>query len=432
MEILVAVLAELLLALVLSSALLLAGGLLLGVYGLLAALFWSARRRRGGRARPWMRWSRGTALALLVGVIVALTLLQTVLLAPALRQLCAGLEQQSGLELRFKSVDAAVLRGQLTLRELELTRRGDDGAEAVALTIAEAELDLDLLSLVPMPGQQPKTRALERVAITGIKGQLTQAGDRERGRERPDEDRRPPFVIRSLELRDVALELRADDKARTLAIPRLTVQPLRSDHVIYDLLFHADGKGSLGLVAFQVERAAAETRWTFRDLPMERLRERFAELAIGLSGGTVDVTLAAREQPTPQLELGVTLQGLQVSATEDAGRGKRAAAALLSLAMRARGPTQFSFTIDIDPARYEQASTLAETGLRDDIVLGFKNALGSLAGSSLERGLNKDPPGALRRRAGEFVKDRAKDAIKRRLEGRRDEGSANAPPARRP
>ncbi len=440
MELLVAVLAELLLALVLSSALLVAGGLLLGVFGLLAAV--AGRRREGAPARPWLRRSRGAALALLLSVMVALALLQTVLLAPVLRQLCARLQDRSGLELRFQSVDASVLRGRMKLREIELTRRDSAGAEAVALRVAELDLDLDLLSL--LPGVSSGPRALERVIITGLKGQITQpAGGGDTNKPTPDKAKadRPSFVIRSLELQDASLELRTTAGARTLAVPTVTVRPLRSDHLIYDLLFHADGEGSLGLIAFQVERAADETRWTLRDLPMQRVRERFSELAIGLSGGTVDVSLAARERPTPQLEFGVALRGLQVRAQENAGRGTRAAAALVSLAMRTRETQQLSFTVDIDPTRYEQASTLAETGLRDDIIVGFKNALRSMIEGGLEKRLEKrlekkDPPGLLRRRAGEFVKDqvkdRAKDAVKRRLETRRDdrEGPAKAP--RRP
>ncbi|MCA9713989.1 MAG: hypothetical protein KC468_04755, partial [Myxococcales bacterium] len=392
MELLVSVLAELLLALVLTIALLLIAGALLGVSGLLSAWMWSARRRAGGPPpkRAWALRLGRAALLSLGGVILALVLLQTVLLAPVIRHLAARLEARAGLQLRVATVDAALLRGRVTLGGLELAR-ARPGQPAVELRVDQVTLDVDLLSLL---GDGP--RVLERVHILGLKGQITTPAG-----ERPPEPTRPRarLLIRALTVEDLALTLRdAGARERALTLTRLRVAPLRGDHLIYDILMHAEGSGALGPVALSITRDADETRWAFGGLELDALRPGFRELTMDLSGGTIEAAVVAREAPAPELELGLALRGLRVTAAGDATRRRKIAAALLSTALRARDPLHVSFTVALDPARFEGAMTLAETGLRDDVALGLARALTRLATGARE--------GGLRERATRAVGDR--------------------------
>ncbi len=369
MEALIVVVAELAAVFVIAAlvvAVLVSAGALAG---LLTATLGRRPARQGiGRLR------RLLILAFAIAALLLLAL-QTVALRPLLNWGLGGLAASRGYAVSVADAELSLLRGGLVVRGLRLTK-----GEGVALRVRRIELDLEWPSLLS------DRLELQHLEVEGVLGRFAPThaeAAAERRTRASAAQRQRRFVADTLALRDLDLVVAsdADPLGHHLRIERLEVAPLRSDHLLYDLILRSQGLLKLDDLTIRADHATDEIRWRVVGIPSTLVSHRLGPAFAGLREGTLDVDLGAPWTPEAgaadetSLTLGLSLHGTRLDPPADPTARQRLAATALNLALRARDPLEIELRLPIRAQDFVGALTLADAGLERAVTRSLVDAV---------------------------------------------------------
>jgi len=312
---------------------------------------------------------------LIVSVVAAglsLLALQTFALRPALEWGLAKLATTHGYRVSLGDAQLSLLRGGLQLDDLEV-QRGD----AIAVTVSRVDLDLEWPSLLSDRTQ------LEHLEIRGVLGRY--APPETKPKERAPRPPRRPFDVQRLELDDLNLVIASDAEplGHHLRVDTLEIAPLRSDHLIYDLLLASQGQLRIDGHIARIVRTTTETRWSLTELPIAMIGHRLGPPFTALREGAVDLELTldtAGEPPhahaqEANLSVHLELHGARLEIPKDLSVRLRLAAVALNTALRLRDRVDVDLRLPIRAEDFRDALNLADTGLQSALTRGLVDAL---------------------------------------------------------
>jgi len=364
MEALIVVVAELATVFV-TTALVVAA---LAATGALAGLLSATAGRR-----PTRKGVRRLRQLLLVAFVIAsllLLALQTVALPPLLHWGLGNLAGSHGYEVSIADAELSLLRGGLEVRELRI-RKG----EAIAVTVQRIDLDLEWPSLL---GDRLHLQHLE---IDGVLGRFAPTSASTPPKTPAKRSRR--FIADSLTLRDLDLVIAsdADPLGHHLRIDSLAIAPLRSDHLLYDLILSSEGLLRLDELTIRADRAADKLHWRVAGIPSAMIRHRLGPAFAGLRSGNLDLDLRAPQTPAEApsdettLTLGIHLHGTRIDSPAGSTARQRLAAEALNLAHRARDPLEIELRLPIRAQDFQNALSLADAGLESAVTRSLVDAV---------------------------------------------------------
>lgn len=358
MELLLALLAELLAVLTIAGAILCVAIALAALAALVLGLF--GRRVATSRLR---RGLRRAAIITIAAVTLALVLAQTVAAPALLRRALASVAAERGLHLTFEDAELSLLRGALRLRNARLDR-----GEALALAGERVAIDVDWPSL--LLGDRIR---VEKLDLHGVTGRVHQSGAL----------RLPkiPATIDHLTLSaiDVAFARGGGDPHR-LTIKELSVAPLRSDQALFDLLLATSGRLKIDAFDVEVRRAPGLTTWSILGVPTAILGVELPPALRGLEALALDLEIAAEhDEPIGddahlEVTLGVAAARGDPGRDSEEGRARRIAGALTRVA-RAAGFGELRFALTIDAAALRGQTSLDESALHHALHAALAGAL---------------------------------------------------------
>lgn len=374
MEALIVVVAELA-AVFVTMALVVA---LLVAAGALAGLLSATAGRRP--TRTGLRRLRQLLIAAFAIASLLLLALQTVALRPLMNWGLGRLAESHGYEVSIADAELSLLRGGLEVRELRI-RKG----EAIAVTVQRIDLDLEWPSLM---GDRLQLQHLEIEGVLGRFAPPSSPSDPTKA----GATRSRRFIADSLTVRDLDLVIASDATpvGHHLRVDRLVIAPLRSDHLIYDLILSSEGQLRLDELTIRAERAERAERaghpdgdlhWRVDGIPSAMIRHRLGPAFAGLRSGTLDLDLGAPRtrsgEPSDEttLTLAVILHGTRVDPPADSSARQRLAAGALNLALRARDPLEIELRLPIRAQDFQDALSLADAGLESAVTRSLIDAV---------------------------------------------------------
>lgn len=206
------------------------------------------------------RWRRFLWMFSIIqaGGLIALLCVDLFFFESCVRFAVNRIERDSDIRIEFREARGSMLFGRLELEvaRIKLGQRMD-------VQVSIAKIDVSMWSLLW------GTPSVESMWIEGVRGYVShEGGSRKVSR---------PFRIERLELRDVDLMIQ-DSRLPMVHIPLrfrpiLTISPLRSDELVWDLLCHSKaemeilGHELLGKEGWTIKRVSADTLTSWMDVP---------------------------------------------------------------------------------------------------------------------------------------------------------------------
>lgn len=338
---------------------------------------WRAVRRR-------MLWS---LMFLSSGLLLADLLLFDQLVTLAL----GSADERDDLDVEFAHAEGSFILGRIELQHVTLggTRGGDDPDARFAVSIESLVIDIDTARLLLADF------AVEEIALDGVVGSFDRlrAREPERKPEREGFELEREFSVQRLHVGDLQLELR--DHTQTpvrqfeAELAELDLGPLHSSTALFDLLYRARGRGSVGLggeshafVLTAIEHdGVAQSTLEVHDLPLDALGEQL-EQAVGIRArGHADLSIVnvlSDEAPEPKVDLAISLRlrGLELEAGPDSSYGAKL---MLEMAERALDQLGDEFPLELQISLLQSElrgiRSLAEAGVAERIAEGIATAL---------------------------------------------------------
>lgn len=340
--------------------------------GALAGLLSATAGRRP--TRIGLRRLRQLLIAAFAIASLLLIALQTVALRPLMNWGLGRLAESHGYEVSVADADLSLLRGGLEVRGLRI-RKG----ESIAVTVQRIDLDLEWPSLFSDRLQ------LQHLEIDGVLGRFAPpSSPSDPANSGSRRSRR--FVTDSLTLRDLDLVIASDATplGHHLRVESLAIAPLRSDHLLYDLILSSEGLVRLDELTIRAERARradGDLHWRVAGIPSAMIRHRLGPAFAGLRSGTLDLDLRAPRarsgEPSDEttLTLAVLLHGTVIDPPAGSSARQRLAAGALNLALRARDPLEIELRLPIRAQEFQDALSLADAGLESAVTRSLIDAV---------------------------------------------------------
>lgn len=282
----------------------------------------SHQQEQGNAARR-MKSNRGKIVRKigLAAILMLLPLLAIEALGPShlLRMAMNDLKARTGIEITFARATGGLMRGQVQLHEVTAKRAGHRSSN-FTLSARTIEIRFSLWSLI-----WSKT-AFHNIKIESVAGTYERLSLGETGPSRR------PFEINRLDVADCRINIidrSVEPISFQLDIDSMASAPIRSRHVLMDLLFRSSVSGKIDNHPFEVSTTASDTgrdtKWEFTRLPAS-----FASVYLGgpfrwINGGSISVLIHDRWTTHPRNKLHSTwrLQCHDLTATITVGETSR-------------------------------------------------------------------------------------------------------------
>ena len=334
---------------------------------------WRSVRRR-------LLWS---AIFLTTGLLLADLVFFDTLVALAL----GSVDEREDLDLSFADAEGSFILGRIELHQLTLngTRGGADPSARFDVTLDSVVIDVDTAALLSL------RFAVEELAVDGVHGRFDRLRASEvRKPEAPSLELSREFRVERLHVGEVELVARdhTREPARELVVElaELDLGPVDSEAAVFDLLYRARGRGSVGGVGFVLTSTTAadgapQTALEIPTLPLDMLAgplEQAAGLRASGSAGLSVVNRYVDGPPEPKIDLAVDLQlrELALEPSEGASMGERLMFEVAERALAQLGddfPLRFEFSIL--RSELQGARSLAESGIIERVADGIAGAL---------------------------------------------------------
>ncbi|MEZ4451425.1 MAG: hypothetical protein R3B09_18240 [Nannocystaceae bacterium] len=355
MELLLALLAELLAILAVSAGVL----VVLAALAIVAALLLALVRREAAATRL-RRGLRRASIVVLVVVTLGLVALQTIAAPAAIRWAIADLPARGGPRITFEDADLSLLRGALRLRGVTLDR-GED----LSLRGERVAIDVDWPSL--LVGDRIRVESLD---LRGIRGRI----HRVEGARRPPRGR--PAIVDHLSLADVDVAAAVGPHTLRVQIKELRVAPLRSDRAIFDLLVAAAGRAQIDAFHLEARRQPGLTTWSIRGVPTALLGLELPPALKFLEDVALDLEIEAEhdEPIADAADLRLTAGVGLVGSEGPRSRARRLVDTAHRLA-RAAGFGEIEAELHVDAASLQDQAALTESALRHALQAALRQAM---------------------------------------------------------
>lgn len=331
-----------------------------------------------------LRRLRSMLVSLCTAVLLLAIAADTFFFESALRWVFDRAESYAGIHVDFEEAEGSFIGGRVELHGLTATR--DDG-ESNAISVQAEQFTLDVAMLEVLSS----TKRVQKLSVVGL------TGSAERRRVGKSSGVRRQFVVDDLSLeridmtlvdqtRDEPIELRVE-------VDSLTVSPLRSNMMLFDLMYRTNAKGRVSGYAFEATSVESEssrvTTWRAPEIPLSLAMPYLGSGARFIEGGSVDVSVEDRWVTTEPVEISmhyrIVLRDLQVAIPEDLGPTEKALALPLALAVKKLGKEiPLEFSLELDEEQFEGAVSLEAIGL-------WQAASGALADAMMkESGVEPD------------------------------------------
>jgi hypothetical protein len=340
------------------------------------------------KAQRWRKflqrlaWGLGIVLVLLV---TAVCLLNSIFFEPTVRWGLAHLEKRSGVKISFTSAAGSLFSGQLTLKGVVAQRHGN-AVSNFDLRADEFALNLSMAKLFA------RSAEIEKVFISGLKGDFHRVTTPERMKIRKR------YEVTHLRLEDAEIAVYDGNGPEaapfTLKITALDSQPLRSRFAVFDILFRSNASGEIAGRPFLIRTAKTEqgreTTWQAEGLPVAFVGRQLGGPFAWLTGGTVNVRVEDKWKIADHAEIEMRwsflLQNLVVVTPEGASPTSRLiASAITNYLRRHAEKLDVSFNLTLNENQFEGAASAGAAGLWDATRDGFVRELSRLSGADPER-----------------------------------------------
>ncbi|PRQ03460.1 hypothetical protein ENSA5_15630 [Enhygromyxa salina] len=297
-------------------------------------------------------------------------------------------DDREDLDVQFSNADGSFILGRIELHQLTLSgeRGGDDPSTRFAVDIDSLVIDIDTARLLALDF------AVEEIAIDGVDGSLDRLRPGEPTPDSEDEiELAREFSVERLHLGDMAVTLRDHGADRGsvrelgVEIQELDIGPLRSETAIFDLLYRARGRGSVGGHGFVLTASerdgAAQTTLEVDDLPLDALGEQLEKAAGVRASGSVDLKVVnthvdGPSEPQIDLDIQLQLRNIELGAGEDASVGTKL---MLEMAERAVAKLGDDFPLDlqlsVQRSELDGLRSFTESGIVERVADGIVTAL---------------------------------------------------------
>ncbi len=384
--------------------------IVLEVIGAVVGAIAGALGRGSGEAVASSRVARGIAIILagLAGLMLTCVVVANYLFFDETVDFVLGqVEKRTGIVTECEEIEGSLLTGQVSLRDCDI-RRGSHPRSTFELAVAEVDIDLRITSMFG-------TATLDSARVTGLNGWARTNRQQAQGDEARVKPRRN-FEVRDLRVSDVRVSVAGtnpdgNDFEMPVAIGELEIRPLRSRFALFDVLFRANGSGTLAGAPFRISTVeipdGRRTEWRAENVPVASFGSMVGGTLAWFSSGTVDVYIDdewERSDATAiDLDWRLDFSGLEVAPPPGTGPVARFVTAPLTRFVNGfDGSFPLEFALVLNENQFEYRSSLSAAGVWTAVGGAVNNAL-SLLGFDLDSA----------KRTGENLKEGAKSILDR-------------------
>ena len=388
--------------------------------GILELIFGAAALRRAKKpkddAKPkkpsWL-WKNRHRVMLYVSapftlVFVLALIADTFFFDRTTRMVMDRIEEKTGFEINYATVDGSLRAGQLRLGDLTVQRTRTDEMSA-DLAVASVDVDIAMLSLIG-------DVRIETLAISGVRGDI-QTVERPEGSAQKPKTARRAFSVTDLVIEDVDLVITPDTRPDIeLKIETVSAAPFRSRNAVFDLFFRsnliAEVNGADLLVETEVIAGdGRRTAWRFEDIPVATAgaligKAPFTWFDGGMISARVDDEWKLDDRSV-DMDWSLQFRDMSVGSQEDMTLSERGVIKFVSAVFARRDHADISFTLQLEDGAFSGNASEDAKRLFDKIVTAVKARLADpelLKRTEAEPAPEPEKPGALDR-----IKNRLRD-----------------------
>jgi hypothetical protein len=353
---------------------------------------------------PKLKLARRGLLAVAVVLGVGLGLVETVGKGAVLRAVAT----RAGVELEAESVGGTLLGGHLLLQGVEAKK----SSGAVHFDVSFERVEVDVAVWASLFGEVE----VPTVAVAGMRGTVERTAV---GAPAPAREPRP-MTIAALSVVDTELtwidSAVPDEVQVELRVDHFEVAPLRRRLAVFDLLYRANGSGSVAGRPFALETedlgSGRRTTWSASGLPLGTFRPYLGEVGEWITDAFLDVEVEDRwdvaRDDLVTMRYRFVLRDVKLGAPKDATARTKLMMRVMGAGARFVKEVPFELQLELHRADLEGSASQAAYAMAGAVVgAATRAALGAVKGAAMS---------AIKR--GEAERDRADrrailDAIKR-------------------
>lgn len=373
---------------------------------LLSAIAAALGRGPGGRVLS-SRVARTVAMILtgLAAVVLTCVLVANFLyFDQSVRFVLGQVETRTGIATECGDIEGSLLTGEVRMRDCDI-RRSSHPRSTFELEVAVVDIDLRITSMFG-------TATLDSATVEGLTGwvrtdrvRATDEGDGE-ARVKPRRD----FAVKDLRVSEVRVSVSGknqdgNDFEIPIEIGAFEIRPLRSRLALFDVLFRANGRGTLAGAPFQLSSeeipGGRRTEWRAQGVPIASVGSLVGGPLAWFSSGTVDVYVDDEWQRSDatsiDLDWRLDFSELEVAPPPGTGRVARVLTAPLTRFVNGfDGAFPLEFALVLNENQFEYRSSLSAAGVWTAIgesvntalrLMGFDFSSAEHTGESIKEGM---------------------------------------------
>lgn len=341
-----------------------------------------APRHRGNRWSRRLLWASGI---ILVVFLIMMTVANLFFFDDMVRMMAHYGTKGTGIQVNFDKVSGSLWKGKFEFTGLSVTRLSQS-VNTFAIKIDSAEVDI---SMAALPWQRI---VVESLVVKGVRGDYRKLGHASRYTPRRS------FRIEDFNLSDLRVDYinrmaGSDALPVVVKIDAMRSTLMRSNWLVFDLLFLSNIDGSFDGTAFQVvtERVAYAsylTRWRADDMPVSLLKAIVGTPFGIFERGRVDISIENRLTLKPEnaldMDWSLVIRDFKARVPPDSSlKAKAALSPIVFYLNRKRERLELAFGIAWDAK--EGKSELSSSDDLDDMF-----DLGKRLADTLTRRMKKD------------------------------------------